>query len=102
MFKAQRLKCTMSVNSPGYHETITVKAKPSPNLKPALLPSSEGIWPPSHGLAILVTDRLSQVQGSSYARGLRRPPTWLRGSDRSRGALGLAGSRLRGSDSVPG
>lgn len=75
MFKAQRLKCSMSVNSPGYHETITVKAKPSPNLKPALLPSSEGIWPPSHGLAILVADRLSQVQGSSCPRGLCRPPT---------------------------
>ena len=36
---------------------------------------SEGIWPPSHGLAILVADRLSQVQGSSCPRGLCRPPT---------------------------
>lgn len=102
MFKAQRLKCSMNVNSPGYHETITVKAKPSPNLKPALLPGTEGIWPPSHGLAILVADRLSQVQGSSCPRGLCRPPTWLRGNDRSRGPFGLAGSCLRGSESVRG
>lgn len=107
MLKAPRRKCTMGVTLQGirnHHcETLTLPQPENLLSSPAL--NESGLPPPTHLLAWFSQTELSLGKKLLPTACLGCPPqlpTWPWGNDRSRGALGPAGSWLRCYESMGG